>query len=447
MRSPLFFGTGRKLRKAIRSSRLRLNLDGITMVLVPRGRGNGFHPFAPASSVCKIQIHSSDKVGQSMCLVRSFLVVSALALSSQIASTQNVDPPKTLDEAMGAEFKCPSGTHDSGAGPSPGVVVRWCDVERNGRPVYHGPVWRWYPSGKLDGKEYYVNGDAAGVWPSYYENGHMSSLGAWDGGTKRGLWKYWDGSGWLKTEVTYSKEGNSRTDYYPSGRKKAVGVFTRSGKVGKWTYWTQNGKEKAHCDFGRGAFTISDGGCKMIADELDPKGYSPPIPVGTKADDGSVSVRIDSQTFKFTSPQEWTADVNAGSEEDAPLVFYPKGRKWRTAGANMYVRVCYKNGRSFEAVTKDSRDDFEQTVADYQEHSSKKGRLSGRDYRLDAITYKPVIETDSPFSIVASNRVHEQVAYLDGSDEVVLLLVLTANSDQQLDQSLPAFRALLESFH
>jgi hypothetical protein len=58
---------------------------------------------------------------------------------------------------------------------------------------------------------------------------------------------------------------------------------------------------------------------------------------------------------------------------------------------------------------------------------------------LTSITYKPVIETDSPFSIVASNQMHEQIAYLDGSDKVDLLLVLTANSEQQLQESLPVF--------
>src|SRR5437868_2041467 len=177
--------------------------------------------------------------------LRSLLVVSLLAFGSQLASAQKVTPPNTIDEALAAEFKCPSGAHDSGRGPSPGVVLRWCDVERNGRPVYHGPVWRWYATGKLEGKEYYVNGDAAGVWPSYYKNGNMSSLGAFENGQKRGLWKYWDKAGRLTTTVSYSDEGNVRTDYYASGQKKSVGVFIQSGKIGKWTYWGQTGNERA----------------------------------------------------------------------------------------------------------------------------------------------------------------------------------------------------------
>jgi hypothetical protein len=326
------------------------------------------------------------------------------------------------------------------------VVVRWCDVQQNGRPVYHGPLWRWYPSGKLEGKEYYVNGGAAGVWPSYYENGHMSSLGAWENSHKRGLWKYWDEGGRLTAEVTYSDEGNHGTYYYASGQKKAVGVFTRSGKIGKWTYWDSNGIEKARCDFGQGVFRISDGACQMIADELDPKGYSPPIPRGSKNDDGTLAVSVGSQVFKFAAPHGWVADIDKGRREGLPLVFFPEGKEWRGPGANMYIRVSFKGGRSFNQVIKDDKENFEQSVAEYHERFSKAGRLpAGFDYLLSSIVYKPVIETDSPFSIVASNQIHERVAYLDASDEVVLLLVLAADSDQELQQSVPVFQSILQS--
>jgi len=200
-------------------------------------------------------------------------------------------------------------------------------VQRGGRPVYHGPLWRWYPSGKLEGKEYYINGDAAGVWPAYYENGHMSSLGAWENGEKRGVWKYFDEEGSLKTEVSYADEGNSRTEYYASGQKKAVGVFTRGGKIGKWTYWEANGSEKSRCDFGQGVYGVSDRACQIIADELDPKGYSPPIPTGSKSDTGTVTLLVDTKVLKFTTPPEWVADVNAGRREELPIVFLSEGQR------------------------------------------------------------------------------------------------------------------------
>jgi len=113
----------------------------------------------------------------------------------------------------------------------------------------------------------------------------------------------------------------------------------------------------------------------------------------------------------------------------------------------MYIRICFKGSRSFEQTIKDEKEDFEQNVGEHSEQFSKKNHLpGGREYVLNAITYKPVIETGSPFSFVASNQIHEQVAYLDGSDKLVILLVLTADSDKQLQASLPAFQGLLESF-
>lgn len=419
--------------------------NDVTIVLVPVVS----REMASVLSDRRLPLVESSRFHPKRCpmrMLRSLSVVFLFVSVTHVVSAQKVSPPITVEEALAAEFKCPDGAHDSGGGP--GAVVRWCDVERNGRPVYHGPVWRWYPSGKLDGKEYYINGDAAGVWPSYYENGHMSSLGAWERGHKRGPWKYWEEGGKLTTEVIYSEESYLRTDYYTSGQKKAMGTATRSGKIGKWTYWDEKGNEKARCDFGQGTFGFSSRACQMIADELDPKGFSPPIPVGIKVDDGSLSVRVDSQVFKFAAPQQWVADVKVGAKEQLPLVFYPKGKKWKDTGANMYVRVSFRGERSFQQAVKDEKDCFEQDVAEYREQLTKNGRLPiGREYVLTSVTYKPVIETDSPFSIVASNQMHEQIAYLDGSDKVVLLLVLTADSEQQLRQSQPAFNTVLESFH
>lgn len=72
--------------------------------------------------------------------------------------------------------------------------------------------------------------------------------------------------------------------------------------------------------------------------------------------------------------------------------------------------------------------------------------LLGREYVSKSITYKPLIATDSPFSIVASNQIHEKIAYLHASEKVILLLVLRADNEAELQKSLPAFQTLLASF-
>jgi len=373
-------------------------------------------------------------------------VFAVVMLMSHRLTAQNAAPPKTVEEAESSEFMCPAGARDSGRGPSPGVIVRWCEVERERRPLYHGPVWRWYRSGKLEGKEYYVDGAAAGVWPSYYENGKRSSVGAWEKGHKRGLWKYWDEGGWLREEVDYSDRGNFCTFYYPSGRKRASGIFTRSGKVGEWISWAENGTEQARCNFGNGLFALPDKACQTIADEFNPKGFSPPIPYGRRGDDGSLSLTIGSEVIKLAAPQGWVPDVEAGQEDQSPLVFYPTGKAWRAPGANMYFDVFFRKGRSFAQTVEDDKQSFQEGVAEYKEALKKSARLAnGWPYVLKSVTYKPLIYTDSPFSIVASNQFQERVAYLDASDKFTLVLVLSADSLQQLQQSIPAFDAILQS--
>ena len=365
---------------------------------------------------------------------------------SQSSVAQDTAPPKSIEEAESAKFICPAGARDSGKGPSPGIIVRWCEVQGEGRPLYHGPVWRWYPSGKLEGKEYYVHGSAVGVWPSYFENGKRSSVGAFEGGLKRGLWRYWDESGWLKEEVDYSDQGNTCTFYYPSGRKRASGTFTRSGKIGEWISWAENGTEITRCNFGQGLFALPDKSCQAIADEFSPKGFSPPIPKGRKENDGSLSVTIGPEVITLAAPPRWIPDVDAGQEEQSPLVFYPTGKAWRAAGANMYISIMFRKGRSFNQVVEDDKEEVQEGVADYKESLNKSSRLeNGRSYILKSISYKPLIQTDSPFSIVASNQFQERVAYVDASDHFVLALILTADTTLQFQKSIPAFDAVLQS--
>ena len=372
------------------------------------------------------------------------LAAGALLLlcASGIAVGQSHQTP--LVAAPAEEFKCPAGTKDSGS--VPGMVVRWCEIWRGGRLLYHGPVWRWHPNGQMEGKEYYIYGDAEGEWPSWYENGNRSSLGRFSKGKKTGLWKYWDSDGWLKTEVTYTDKGDLRTDYYASGQKKATGTFVETGKIGQWVYWDDSGKEKAQCDFGEGLFTLPSKDCELIAKDLDPEGFSTPVPVGRKPDDRHVEIRIASEVYSFTTPTGWVGDVQAGKEEGAPAVLFPRGSDWRK-GTNIYIRPVFKSGHTFQEAVDAEKECFQDDVADYNEKLGASGHLtSGEGYMFKTIAYKPLIATDSPFSIVASNSIHEKVAFLDASGEVVLLVVLTANSQAEMNRFTPQLLSVVHSF-
>lgn len=343
-------------------------------------------------------------------------------------------------------FRCLEGAKDP-APYEPGHVVRWCEIEKDGRLLYHGSVWRWYRSGQMEGKEFYIYGSAEGEWPSWYEDGRPSSLGAFKKGSKIGLWKYWDEAGWLKTEVTYTDDEMLWVHYYPSGQKKARGKSARSGKIDAWTLWDRDGKEKAKCNFGEGVFAVSLAPCRAIADELEPKGFSQPVPKVMTSDDGSTEITIASQAYRLSTPRGWVADTSSGKRDEVPLVFYRDGGSWRSA-PNMYVRILYKvAGASFDDVVNNETGEFPEGIAEYAETLTMRGRLpNGRPTLVRTLHYKPTIETDSPFSIVAENVVHETIGYLDASDQIALMVVLTSDSASHLQDSTPALLSLLSSF-
>ncbi len=344
------------------------------------------------------------------------------------------------------EFKCLEGAKDSGPW-QPGNVVRWCEISKDGHLLYHGSVWRWYRSGQMESKEFYVYGNAEGEWPSWYENGKPSSLGTFKNGNKTGLWKYWDETGWLKTEVTYTETVNSRIEYYPTGKKKATGKSIQSGKIGAWTYWDISGKEKAKCDFDNGLFVLPSKSCEIIANELEPEGFSQPIPVASTTPNAVAVITVASQIYHFAIPPGWVADTKAGKDEQAPLVFYPKGSTWRGTGPNIYIRMLYKGGASFDSMVKGESEDFQQNVAEYTEGAAKSGKLrNGKTTLTKNVAYKPLIQTDSPFSIISDDTIHETISYLDASDEVVVMAVLACHSESQLKESASALNSLITSF-
>lgn len=341
-------------------------------------------------------------------------------------------------------FRCPPEAKDSGY--RSGNVVRWCEVQKDGRLLYHGPVWRWHRNGQQASKENYIYGAADGDTPSWYENGNMSSHGGFKGGSKAGLWKYWDEQGRLETEVTYRESGHQRTDYYSNGAKKATGVFASSGKIGKWTYWDADGKEKARCDFGRGVFKATTKPCQTIAKELDPEGFSRPIPSSSVNADGTCSLRIANQSYSFKTPSGWVADAQAGKKEGAPLVLFPIGGSWRGDNPNIYIRAIFKDGASFEAVQRDELESFQENVAEYSELGEKKETLNtGMAVTTRTISYKSVVGTDSPFSIVTDNTIRESLSYIDASKEIVLLAVLTSPTQEGNARSTDALATLVHS--
>jgi hypothetical protein len=346
---------------------------------------------------------------------------------------------------QGHEFKCLEGARDSGP-YVPGNIVRWCEIQKGNRLLYHGSVWRWYKSGKPSSKGFYINGNAEGEWQSWFENGETQTQGIFNDGEKVGTWKYWNQGGWLNTEVKYSSKGNGWSIYYPNSNKKATGISVPGGKVGLWTYWDSEGSEVANCDFGDGLFTLPSRDCELIAFEIGPKGFSRPIPKAT-TNLGNTTIKIASQNYDLKTPPGWIADVVSGSNENLPVVLYPKNGAWKGAGANIYIRVLFKDGNPFNRIVAQEIESFEGQVAELTMVSSREVELPlGNQSIWKTVNYKPLVQTDSPFSIVSSNTVFETIGYLDASDQVVIMVVLTSPDEESLTLSTSALDSLVASF-
>lgn len=346
------------------------------------------------------------------------------------------------DLAVAEEFECPEGARDSGNTPEtqPGTVVRWCEISRDGRPLYHGPLWRWHRNGEMAGKEYYVDGNAEGEWQSWYGDGTKRTLGTFRDGAKTGHWTYRYDTGKIRTEVTYGEDGNATAEYYPDGNRKFEGRYWRGGKIGQWTYWDRDGTEKARCDFGAGLFDLPDDACRTIAGELWPEGYSRPVPAAVKSEDGNAEIAVASLAFGVTTPAGWVADIEAGKEDGLPLVLYPKGGAWRGGEPNIYFRVLFRDARSFADVVEDEGRRFSKEVADYTETSRVDGAtVGGRPSVTQSISYRSVTQTDSPFAIIGETGIYVRVSFLDVSDKFVLVAVLVCNSEALRAEFAPLF--------
>lgn len=362
----------------------------------------------------------------------------------QVTDTLPVPTGEGAD--LAEEFACPPGATDSGPW-RPGTILRWCETTPEGgrRPVYHGPVWRWYRSGQILAKEFYVRGAPHGDWRRWHENGTVAGTGRYDRGALVGGWATWDSTGAPAVEVEYGRGEAYRTDYYPSGQRKAAGRYVASGKVGAWTYWRPDGVVAARCDFGDGLFSLPSDDCRRIAEELQPTGYSRPVPVARLTGD-SVDLGVAELSYRFAVPRGWVADTAAGRGDRAPVVFYPRGRSWRDPGANMYVRVMFTDGASFQETVAAEVEGFRYDVAGYEELAEARGRLaSGRATVTRTISYQPYVDVDAPFRLVGSGTVYEEVAYIDVSDRVALVAVLSCDSEPGLEASRPALDTLVRS--
>jgi hypothetical protein len=342
------------------------------------------------------------------------------------------------------EFKCLEGAKDTGF--APGTVVRWCEIKKGDRLVYHGSVWNWYQNGKIESKEAYVMGNAEGEMQTWYPDGTLRTTGQYSRGMKSGLWKYRDKSGKISSEVNYTKEGYKKVEYHDNGRKSVEGTFLASGKIGLWVHWTKDGVEIARCDFGNGLLSLPNQACQSIADKLSPIGYSRPVPSAEIGGSGQLLVNAGGEIVQLTVPAGWLADTSTLQSEKLSAILHPQGKPWEDDALNISIRVLYKNDNSFKtAIEKDTEilaDDFYDFV---QKKQSSAKQMNGLAVVSSSIKYRPLLKVDSPFPMVSEKSITGKVSYLNISNSMILVLVLKAPSTHEFDKSLKYHNEVVSS--
>ncbi|HQR28926.1 MAG TPA: hypothetical protein PLL32_00865 [Anaeromyxobacteraceae bacterium] len=347
--------------------------------------------------------------------------------------------------ASAAEFSCPKGTKEAGVGQE--KDARWCESMVDGKVVLDGPFWRFYPDGKIASKETFSRGDAVGTYEAWHPNGKLARKGSYKKGLAVGTWRNWDDQGRLRSEVAYKLPRATRTEFFPNGKVRARGDMLDGAKVGTWTLRDESGTVVGTCDFGKGLVTLPPGEpCRLIADGVEPKGFARPAAVGAVDADGGFTIRVGGQAWRFATPGGWVADGKAGAADGLPVVLSPRGTEAWRGPATMYVRPVYRDGRDFPGAVAAEGEAFRKSVVDYAERLAGEGKTaSGRPWMAKSISYHAAQEAVGGAKIVNDALAHEAVAFVDASDDVVLLLVLASHEEKQVDQALPALRELASS--
>lgn len=340
-------------------------------------------------------------------------------------------------------FKCPAGSKDSGY--KPGNIVRWCEVMRDGRPIYHGPLLRWHRNGQLASREFYDHGNGTGKWEAWHESGKPSSAGRMEKGARIGLWKFWHDEGWLKTEIVYGPARYSWKEFFSDGKRHYAGEVIRGQKIGQWIEWNRDGSERRRCDFGDGRFRLESEACKGIAESLQPKGFSRPVPKVTFAA-GRLALQVAAEKYQLEVPAGWRVEAEGVRRDGLAFALVRNGAQWRDHNPQFWARMLYREGRSFEQNSEIALTDIERNVDKFNGAAPTRfNSARGLAVVQRQFSYNTSFTTDSPFTVVNDQVQHESVAIIDLSPNVSLLLVLTSQTQAGRDELLKVFESLVQS--
>lgn len=165
--------------------------------------------------------------------------------------------------------------------------------------------------------------------------------------------------------------------------------------------------------------------CGLAAHAQEAKTYK------NEKNEGYVSSK--DYAFSFSAPDGWVLDNLSGAPLGLNAVFYFAGSSWQESHAVMYISTVAKP------------DTFEKLIEDNVDGHRK------RSPELKVTDDEPLPVPDKQRVIVKrfsgdSGGNSEVVAYVEES-KVVVIFVLHARTQKDLEAKLPAFRQLIASYH
>ncbi|QQB74303.1 toxin-antitoxin system YwqK family antitoxin [Fusobacterium canifelinum] len=110
--------------------------------------------------------------------------------------------------------------------------------------ILNGPINVYYPNGKIQSKQFFINNRKAGIWQYFYENGK------------------------LKTEIVYNIMSNEEEGIVKNYDEKGViiseGKIVNNNMAGVWNHYDEKGRKNYTYDFVKGIIIAYDEKGKVI---------------------------------------------------------------------------------------------------------------------------------------------------------------------------------------
>jgi len=157
--------------------------------------------------------------------------------------------------------------------------------------------------------------------------------------------------------------------------------------------------------------------------------------LGQKSDDDGTILLGRHYGFILKEPNGWVIDDATAKSQGLEAVLYREGSSWKQAVAVMYVRVIHKDKRQ-PTAQKVIADDVSEFLKQRPESKvSDSPELATRDKKK--VVVKGFFD--------ATNKNYDSVAFID-EPKVVVILALSSRDKNELEKSLPAFKALVGSY-